>query len=119
MSAGVETSHAELDLMALQGFLVGSQDLDRPDPLCSTTSTSARPPDGRGDGHEDGGCQGIQDPQGIERADDLYHKQEMWSEGRPSQVIKPSSFSRVASSVTDNFGDRDNLSRGAPEQEKE
>jgi hypothetical protein len=28
-------------------------------------------------------------------------------------------FSRVASSVTDNFGNRDNLGRGAPEQEKE
>jgi hypothetical protein len=43
----------------------------------------------------------------------------MWSEGGPSQVIKPSSFARVTSSVTDNFGNLDNLSRGAPEQEKE
>jgi hypothetical protein len=31
----------------------------------------------------------------------------------------PFNFSRVASSVTDNFGNLDNLSRVAPEQEKE
>jgi hypothetical protein len=28
-------------------------------------------------------------------------------------------FSRVAATVTDNFGNRDNLGRGASEQEKE
>jgi len=27
------------------------------------------------------GCGGIQDPQRIERGSELYHKQEMWSEG--------------------------------------
>jgi hypothetical protein len=33
------------------------------------------------DGHEDEGCQGIQAPRRIERDGELYHKQEMWSEG--------------------------------------
>jgi hypothetical protein len=36
-----------------------------------------------------------------------------------SQVTKPSPLARVASSVTDNFGNLDNLGRGASEQEKE
>ncbi len=62
---------------------------------------------------------GIQAPQGIKQDGELYHRQEMWSEGCPSQAIKPSPLARVASSVTDNFGNRDNLSRGASEQEKE
>jgi hypothetical protein len=44
--------------------------------LCATTSTSSRPPDGTGDGYEDEGRQGIQDPQRIERDGELYHKQE-------------------------------------------
>jgi hypothetical protein len=56
MSGEVETLQADVGWKALQGFLVGNQDLDRPDPLCSTTSTSSRPPDGRGDGHEDDEC---------------------------------------------------------------
>jgi hypothetical protein len=34
-------------------------------------------------------------------------------------VTKPSPLARVASSVTDNFGNRDNLGRGASEQEEE
>jgi hypothetical protein len=33
------------------------------------------------DGHEDEGCQRIQDPQRIEGDGELYHKQEMSSEG--------------------------------------
>ena len=70
-----------MDLTALEGFLVGNQDLERQDALCSTAPTTSRPPDGTGDGHEDEGCQGIQDPQRIERDGELYHKQEMWSEG--------------------------------------
>jgi hypothetical protein len=52
MSDEVETSQAELDLKALEGFLVGNQDLNDLR-LCSTTSTSSRLPDGTGDGHED------------------------------------------------------------------
>jgi hypothetical protein len=49
MSGEIETSQAESDLTALEGFLVGSNDLR----LCSTTSTSSKPPDGTGDGYED------------------------------------------------------------------
>jgi hypothetical protein len=55
MGGEVETLQAELDLKALEGFLVGNQDLDRLDSLCSTTSTSSTPPHGSGDGHEDEG----------------------------------------------------------------
>jgi len=55
MSGEVETFQADVDLKALQGFLVGNQDLDRLDPLWSTTSTSSTPPHGSGDGHEDEG----------------------------------------------------------------
>jgi hypothetical protein len=39
MSGEVETSQAEVDLTALEGFLVGNQDLERLDALCSTAST--------------------------------------------------------------------------------
>jgi hypothetical protein len=53
MSGEVGTSQTEVDLKALEGFLVGNQDLERLDALCSTTSTSSRPPDGTGDGYED------------------------------------------------------------------
>ena len=49
MSGEVETSQAEVDLKALEGFLVGKQDLERLDALCSTTPTSSGPPDGTGD----------------------------------------------------------------------
>ncbi len=103
---------------ALEGFLVGNQDLGRLDALLDHFNLF----EATGwywDCHEVEGCQGIQDPLGMERDGELYHMQEMWSEGGPSQVIKPSSFARVTSSVTDNFGNLDNLSRGAPEQEKE
>jgi hypothetical protein len=79
---------------------------------CSTSSISSRLPDGAGDGYEDAGYQGIQAPRRIERDGELYHKQEMLSERRPSQVIKPSPLARAASSVTDNFGNRDNLRAG-------
>jgi hypothetical protein len=58
------------------------------------------------------GCGGVQAPRRIERDGELYHKQEMLSERRPSQVIKPSPLARAASSVTDNFGNRDNLRAG-------
>jgi hypothetical protein len=53
MRGEVETSQTEVDLKALEGFLVGNQDLERLDALCSTTSTSSRPPVGTGDGYED------------------------------------------------------------------
>src|SRR5215213_6442847 len=44
------------------------------------------------------GCGGVQAPRRIQRDGELYHKQEMWSE--------------VASSVTDNLGNRDNRRAG-------
>jgi hypothetical protein len=79
MSGEVETSQAELDLTALEGFPVGNQDLELLDALLDhfnifeatgwywvATRTS--------------GCGGVQAPQRIERDGELYHKQEMWSE---------------------------------------
>jgi hypothetical protein len=75
MSGEVETSQAEVNSKALEGFLAGNRawkDLRRR----SSTSTSSRPPDGTGDGYEDEGSQGIQDPQRIEQGGELYHKQE-------------------------------------------
>ena len=80
MSGEVETSQAEPDLTALAGFLVGNQDLERLEALLDRFIIF----EATGwywDGHEDEGCQGIQDPQGIERDGELYHKQEMGSEG--------------------------------------
>ena len=80
MSGEVETSQAEADLTALEGFLVANQDLERLEALLDhfnifeatgwywvTTRTS--------------GCGGVQAPQRIKRDGELYHKQEMWSEG--------------------------------------
>jgi hypothetical protein len=71
----VETSQAEPDLTALEGFLVGNQDLERLDTLLDHFNFFWAT--GRyWDGHEDEGCQGIQDPQRIEQGGELYHKQE-------------------------------------------
>ena len=75
MSGEVEASHAEADLKALEGLREGNQCAARPLQhlrghrmvLEMATRTS--------------GCQGIQDPQRIERDGELYHKQEMSSEG--------------------------------------
>ncbi len=80
MSGEVETSQAEADLTALEGFLVGNQDVERLDALLDhfnifvatgwywvATRTS--------------GCGRVQAPRGIEQDGELYHKQEMWSEG--------------------------------------
>ena len=80
MSGEVETSQAEVDLKALEGFLVGNRDLERLDALLDHFNIF----EATGwywDGHEDEGCQGIQDPQRIKQDGELYHKQEMWSEG--------------------------------------
>jgi hypothetical protein len=54
---GLDRATVEIlsDLKALEGFVVGNQDLGLLDALCSTASTSLRPPDGIGDGHEDEG----------------------------------------------------------------
>ena len=76
MSGEVEASQAEVNSKALEGFLVGNQDLERLDALCSTASTSLRPPDGTGDGYEDEGCQGTQAPQRIKQDGELYNKRE-------------------------------------------
>jgi hypothetical protein len=79
-SGEVETSQAELDLTALEGFLVGNQDLERLDALLDHFNIF----EANGwywDGHEDEGCQGIQAPRKIERDGELYHKQETRSEG--------------------------------------
>ena len=80
MSGEVETSQAEVDLKALEDFLVGYQDLERLDALLDN-STSSRPPDGTGDGHEDEGCQRIQAPQLIKQDEDgEFYQQETRSE---------------------------------------
>jgi hypothetical protein len=60
---------------ALEGFLVGNQDLERLEALLDHFNIF----EATGwywDGHEDEGCQGIQDPQGIKQDGELYHKQE-------------------------------------------
>jgi hypothetical protein len=75
MSGEVETSQAEVNSKALEGFLVGNQDLERLDALLDHFNIF----EATGwywDGHEDEGCQGIQDPQGIKQDGELYHKQE-------------------------------------------
>ena len=80
MSGEVETSQAEPNLTAPEGFLVGNQDLERLDALLDhfnileatgwywvATRTS--------------GCGGVQDPQRIKQDGELYQQQETWSEG--------------------------------------
>jgi hypothetical protein len=77
MSGEVETSQAELDLTALEGFLVG-------EPGLGTTRCAARPLQHLR-GHRmvlvmatrTSGCGGVQAPQRIERDGELYHKQVM------------------------------------------
>jgi hypothetical protein len=79
MRGEVDTSQAELDLTALEGFLVGNQDLERLDVLLDHFNFF----EATGwywDGHEDEGCQGIQAPQRIERDGELNQQQETRSE---------------------------------------
>jgi hypothetical protein len=79
MSGELETLQADVDLKALEGFLVGNQDLERLDTLLEhfnifeatgwywmATRTS--------------GCGGIQTPQRIERDGEHYHEQDTRSE---------------------------------------
>jgi hypothetical protein len=75
MRGEVEISQAEVDLKALEGFLVGNQDLERLDALLDRFNIFEATGWYWG-GHKDEGCQGIQAPQRIERDGELYHRQE-------------------------------------------
>ena len=89
MSGEIETSQAEPDLTALEGFLVGNQDLERLDALLDRFNIFEATGWYWG-GHKDEGCQGIQAPQRIKQDEDgeLYHEQEMWSEGDPARLSR-------------------------------
>jgi hypothetical protein len=76
MSGEVGTSQTEVDLKALEGFLVGNQDLERLDALCSTTSTSSRPRMVLVMATRTSGCGGVQAPRRIKQDSELYHRQE-------------------------------------------
>jgi hypothetical protein len=82
MSGELETSQAEVDLTALEGFLVGNhQDLERLEALLEHFNIFEATGWYWGMATRTSGCGGVQAPRRIERDGELYQQQETWSEG--------------------------------------
>jgi hypothetical protein len=81
MSGEVETSQAEVDLKALEGLREGNQDLERLEALLDHFNIFEATGWYWGMATRTSGCGGVQAPQRIKQDGELYHKQEMWSEG--------------------------------------